>query len=90
MPADLLSPGTVASIEAIAGILLLKGPPSGHARELDSTEAVCLAMGGNGGDQLKEAENNTLSGVALDTNGDKRFEGVSGEFGICGAVASAL
>jgi hypothetical protein len=75
----LLLPSTIASVETLAIVDKLKGPPSCHAGELAATHAVCLAVRSYCGEQVEEVEYNALASVRFDAEGDEGIKGVAGE-----------
>lgn len=67
-------PGVVTTIETIAGVLLLKGPPRCHSRQLAATKSIEFAMGSDGGQEVEEVKDDSLSRTILDANGDECLE----------------
>lgn len=72
-----LQPGLVTSVEAAASVLLLKGPPSSHPRQLPTTKTIGLSMSGNGSNQVEEVKYDALLRRVLHTNGNECLEGVA-------------
>jgi hypothetical protein len=67
-------PRLVAALEAIAGISVLERPPGSHARELAPSEPVCLAVGGDCGEQIEKVEDDLAPSIVVDTEGNERLE----------------
>lgn len=82
----LLGPGVVATFEAATRVPLLKRPPCSHPGELATTQTIGLAVGGNGGEEVEEVEDDAGAGAILDTEGDEGLERVAGEVRVCGGV----
>lgn len=83
-------PRLVSSIKAFARIDMIKSPPSGISRELVGTQAVGLAMCGDGSKQIEKVPDDVDTGVGFNGDGDESGKRISSEFGICAGQSTGL
>lgn len=69
---NIRSPVLVGSFKTIARIRMLKSPPASISRQLPTTETIGLAVCRNSSQEIKEIENDLVSRIRVDANGNER------------------
>src|SRR6188768_4346453 len=70
-------PGIVTTFESVGGVFVFKQPPSRHAGELPSSEAIGLAVGRDGRQQVEEVEYDARTSSVFDAEGNEGLERVA-------------